>query len=143
MVIVSGRPSEPVTRTVGSISGSTSIEYSCCQPVRSITLVEISPPVEKADPHERERLIRGLFQHVSGEHPEASRVDGQRGVHTELGHKKATGRLPSSVAAGRARSSSSAPRDGVHTAQILLVGRRLEQGALGQVTQEADGVLPA
>ena len=48
-------------------------------------LVEVAQAVEEADGHHRHAQVGGRLGVVSGEHPQAAGVEGQRVVHAELG----------------------------------------------------------
>ena len=106
-------------------------------------LVQVSPAIEQADADERQPLIGRLLQQITGEHPEPSRVHRQRPVHAELGAQERD-RPTTEVRPGRAsKVGIEHLGDHVDTGEVLAVGCGLKQRTLGQVSEEANGILTA
>ena len=70
-------------------------------PPRAIQpLVEEAPAIEQPHRHHRQPAVGGLLQHVSGEHAQPARVDGQGRVEAVLGAEEGHGPLRGEAADG-------------------------------------------
>ena len=108
-------------------------------------LVKEAPAIEQPHRHHRQPAVGRLLQHVSGQHAQAARVDGQRRVEAVLGAEEGDGPLGGEAADGL---------EGPDQLGVERASQRLDpshqRGVLGQsdeaertgVAEQLDRVVP-